>query len=223
MKERLCAVIFAALVMAGAAGPAEAAMIEPLATAVHAVALAGALDGGTTAAILGGGSIGLSVLLAARAAGCGAVVVSEPVVAKRELAVELGAAAALDAAGDPAGEIRAALGGRPDVVFDCVGNIASVTSSIALADRGGRVVVVGVGHGDVPIGIETIQDHEVSVRGSAMYLPRDFDRAEELVSTGAAARLVTRLYPLHEIEAAFAAARSGQQVKVHITTGDRDR
>jgi L-iditol 2-dehydrogenase len=194
---------------------AAAALIEPLATAVHAVETAGGVAGATVA-ILGGGSIGQSVLLAARAAGAERVVVTDPVATKRALAVALGAAVALppDAAPD---EVRAALDGRPDVVFDCVASAGSLGSAIDLAVKGGTVVVVGVGHGPLTVAIETLQDQEVRVAGSAMYTPADFARAESLIAAGLPVeRLISAVHPLSEAVAALRAAATGNEVKIHM-------
>lgn len=198
-------------------GMADAAMIEPLATAVHAVRLS-RLEAGATVVVTGGGSIGLCVLLAARAAGAASVVVCEPQVGKRDLAVQLGAAAALDPAdGDIADRIRQLLGGRPDVVFDCVAGPATIQDAVSLASRGGTVVVVGVGHGPVQIPIESVQDDEVAIIGSAMYHPADFDRAEDLVVAGApVGSLITAVLPLSRAVDGFRRAAAGLEVKVHL-------
>ena len=197
---------------------ADAAMIEPLATAVHAVRLS-RLTPGATVVVTGGGSIGLSVLLAAEAADAATVVICEPQVGKRELAVQLGAAAALDPAdGDIADRIRDLLGGRPDVVFDCVAAPATIQHAVRLASRGGTVVVVGVGHGPVQIPIESVQDDEVAIIGSAMYHPADFDRAERLVVAGVpVGALITAVLPLERAVDGLTAAAGGLEVKVHLT------
>lgn len=196
---------------------AQAAMIEPLATAVHAVRLS-RLAPGATVVVIGGGSIGMSVLLAAKAAGAAAVVVCEPQAGKRELAVQLGAAAALEPAlSDIAVRVSDLLGGRPDVVFDCVAAPATIQQAVRFASRGGTVVVVGVGHGPVQIPIESVQDDEVAIIGSAMYHPADFDRAEQLVADGVpVGALITAVLPLAQAVDGLTAAAGGLQVKVHL-------
>ena len=68
----------------------QAALIEPLATPVHAVRLAGDVSG-KTVAILGSGTIGLLALTAVRRAGAGRIVSTDTLAAKRELALALGA------------------------------------------------------------------------------------------------------------------------------------
>jgi len=148
---------------------AEAALVEPLSTAVHAAELAGGLEG-RTVAVLGGGTIGLLVLITACCAGATAVAVSEPVSSKRARASRLGASFCCDPLeGDPVAAIRDALGGRPDIVFDCVASQASIGQAIRLAEKAGRIVVVGVSAGDVTIPLHIVQDREIRIEGSLMY------------------------------------------------------
>ena len=121
-----------------------AALIEPLSTPVHAVRLAGDVAG-RTVAVLGAGTIGLFTLAVLRAHGAGKVVSTDPNLAKRERAAALGADATIDArAPDVAGQVRQVLGGSADIVFDCVAIQSSMDQAIAIADKGGTVVVVGV-------------------------------------------------------------------------------
>ena len=121
----------------------QAALIEPLATPVHAVRLAGDLTG-KTVAILGAGTIGLLALIAARRAGAAKIVSTDTLASKRDLALALGADAAVDArVADLAGAVRGELGESADVVFDCVANQATLGEAIKMAIKGGTVVVLG--------------------------------------------------------------------------------
>lgn len=197
---------------------AQAALVEPLSTGTHAVRLAGDLQG-RTVAILGAGTIGLLTLIAAREAGTAGIAVTDLQASKRARAERLGARAGIDARDERAVErIKEALGGRPDVTFDCVSNQASIDQAIALAQKGGTVVVVGVATGPVRIPLPIVQDQEIRIEGSAMYVKQDVLRAMELVQRGAVPveEIVTATYPLEETAAAFTAARSGEQVKVQL-------
>ena len=128
-----------------------AALIEPLATPVHAVRLAGDVAG-RSVAVLGAGTIGLLTLAVLRARGAGKVVSTDPNPRKRDRAAALGADATIDArTPDVAGQVRKALGGSADVVFDCVAVQSSMDQAIAIADKGGTVVVVGVPAADVTV------------------------------------------------------------------------
>lgn len=200
---------------------AAAALVEPLSTAVHAVRLAGPLDG-SRVAILGAGSIGLLTLLVARDAGAADVVVTDLLAARRERALRLGAAAAF--AGDRedvASAIRAHFGGRADVVFDCVSTAASVDQAVTLAENGGTVLVIGVAAGAVNVPLHRIQDREIDLRGSAMYVGDDVRTAIALVRDGAVPlhEFVTSSLDLSEAAAAFELARQPGEVKVQLTVG----
>ncbi len=204
------------LLPAGMTMPAGA-MVEPLSCVVHATRLVGGVEG-KTVAVIGAGSIGLLAMLNALASGAGRVVVSDTVAAKRDLAVALGAHAALDAANASlADAISSELEGRPDIVLDCVGSPSSVRFAVERAVPGGRVAVIGVCSGTAELPTVLLQDREVMVAGSAMYLPDDFDRALELVASGLEVeRLVTRTVDLDDVREGFEAAASGSEVKVHV-------
>lgn len=193
------------------------AMVEPLSCVVHAARLIGGVDG-KTVAVVGAGSIGLLAMLNALASGADRVVVSDTISAKRDLAVSLGAHAAFDATSATLADgIRNELGGRPDVVLDCVGSPSSVRFAAKQAEPGGRVAVIGVCTGEVELPVGLLQDREVMVAGSAMYVPEDFDRALDLVASGLPVeRLVTRTVDLDEARVGFEAASSGDDVKVQV-------
>jgi len=200
-----------------------AALIEPLSTPVHAVRLAGEAAG-RTAAVLGAGTIGLFTLAVLRAHGAGKVVSTDPNLAKRGRAEALGADSAIDArAPDVAGQVRRALGGSADIVFDCVATQSSMDQAIAIADKGGTVVVVGVPARDVTVPLPIVQDHQIRIQGSATYLPEDYAESADLLRRGAVktADFVTATRPLDQVTEAFDLASSGQHVKVLVTVGER--
>jgi 2-desacetyl-2-hydroxyethyl bacteriochlorophyllide A dehydrogenase len=197
---------------------AAAALVEPLSTATHAARLAGELVG-SVVAVLGAGTIGLLMLRTVISAGVGSVGVTDLQVAKRDRALRLGADLAIDPAQpDALDQLRSSFGRRPDVVFDCVANEASMSQAIRLAERGGVVVVVGVPEEPVRIDLPIVQDREVSIRGSAMYVAVDVRRAMDLMISGSvdAEDIVTATFPLAEAEQGFAAARRGTEVKVQL-------
>jgi L-iditol 2-dehydrogenase len=190
---------------------AEAAMVEPLSTATHAVRVAQGVCG-ETVVVLGAGSIGLLTMLAARATGAKSIAVTDPLPAKRVLALELGADLAVDpTATDAVRHIRASLPSRPDVVFDCVSTQASIDQAIELALKGGTVVVEGVPRAAVSIPLPLVQDRELRLQGTAMYVREDVERAIQLISSGQipVERLLSRSFPLTEAEQAFRAAAEG--------------
>ncbi|MFJ8713694.1 zinc-binding dehydrogenase [Streptomyces violaceus] len=198
----------------------EAALVEPLATPVHAVAKAGDLTG-RAVVVLGAGPIGLLVLAAARHAGAAAIAVTDLLPGKRDRALRLGADAALPAdAADLTEQARQALGGPVDVVFDCVAREQSMAQATDVVTKGGRIIVVGVGAaGTTPVRLDLIQDREISVEGTLMYTADDYRTALALIASGAVDtdEIVTATFPLEEAAEAFAASLAPEHVKVLVT------
>jgi len=197
-----------------------AALIEPLSTPVHAVRLAGDVEG-RTVAILGAGTIGLLVLSVVLAHGARRVVVTDVLAAKRDRAVSLGADLAVDAAApDVVAQVRAGLGESADVVFDCVAIGPTVNAAIQMADKGGTVVVVGVPTADISVPLAIIQDHQIRIQGSATYLPEDYAESIALLRNGSVRvdAVVTAVRDLADVADAFAQSVSGEHIKVLVTT-----
>jgi 2-desacetyl-2-hydroxyethyl bacteriochlorophyllide A dehydrogenase len=199
---------------------AAAALVEPLSTPVHAVRLAGPDLTGKSVAVLGAGTIGLLTLAAARHAGARRIAVSDTLPDKRERARRLGA----DSVHDPSAPgfvdtVRADLGTSADVVFDCVAVQQTVDQAIAIALKGGTVVVVGVPAGPVTVPLPEIQDLQVRIQGSATYTREDIDQAISMLTGGLVDidEIVTARYDFTNVAEAFDEASSGRQVKVLVT------
>lgn len=146
------------------------ALTEPTSVALHAVKK-GRVQPGETIAVVGAGTIGLLVLQAALACGARRGYVIEPVAHRRQIAEELGVAAAIDPAAKAADkEIHALTSGlRADVVFECVGSPQVVDAAIRVAGKGGRVVLVGVYTESSPASWGRLQGHEKELIGSSAY------------------------------------------------------
>lgn len=123
----------------------EIAMVEPLAIGIYAVDLA-ELQSHEIVAVLGAGAIGLSILQAAKLAGARRIIVSEPIKARRDLALKLGASEVLDPrASEPDEIVKHLTGGRgADVIFECAGEADAVRQASRMAAILGRVLVVGI-------------------------------------------------------------------------------
>ena len=200
-----------------------AALIEPLSTPVHAVRLAGGVEG-KAVAVLGAGTIGLMVLSVLRAHHAGRIVVTDPLAGKRERASGLGADAVVDPrSGDVVARVRAELGQSADAVFDCVAIQSSLDQAIAIADKGGTVVIVGVPASDVTIALPIVQDHQIRIQGSATYLPEDYAESIDLLEHGLvrSADFITATRPLEQVAEAFALSASGEHVKVLVTIAEQ--
>jgi 2-desacetyl-2-hydroxyethyl bacteriochlorophyllide A dehydrogenase len=204
----------------------QAVLIEPLSTPIHAVRLAGPDLTGRTVAILGAGTIGLLTMAAARRAGAARIAVSDTLAGKRDLARKLGADSVHDAASpDMVADIRNDLGTSADVVFDCVSVQGTIDQAMALAMKGGTIVVVGVPAAPVTVPLPEIQDLQIRIQGSATYTRDDYNEAISMLTAGLVRPedFVTARYPLSEVAAAFEDASSGRQVKVVVVADDEKR
>jgi L-iditol 2-dehydrogenase len=203
----------------------DAAIVEPLSSGTHAIRLAGGVDG-KRVAVLGTGTIGLLTIAAAKASGAATIATTDLVPENRQRALAMGADAAIDplAGSRPevADTLRDALGERPDVTFDCVAVQPTVDLAVDLAQRGGTVVVLGVPTDQRSVALPLVQDREIRIQGSAMYVRRDVERALEIVQEGGVdvAHLITGRFSLDRAAEAFAAAASTEHVKVQVYVGE---
>lgn len=145
----------------------QAALVDPLATALHGVRRS-ALKPGDRVLILGAGPIGLMTLQCALLAGARAVYASEISPTRRGLAQRLGATAVFDpretnlyVALDEVTEGRG-----PDVVFECAGVPATLQDAITLVRKGGQIMVVGICEEPVEADFMTVVLNELEVRGA---------------------------------------------------------
>jgi 2-desacetyl-2-hydroxyethyl bacteriochlorophyllide A dehydrogenase len=204
----------------------QASLVEPLATPVHAVRLAfdGAQDlSEKSVVIIGAGTIGLLTLAAAKHFNAKRIVITDRLEGKRERALRLGADAVANADDlDVVDQVRSILGESADVVFDCVSIQPTVNQAIAMADKAGTVVIVGVPAKEVTIPLPIIQDHQIRIQGSATYLPVDYEDSIKIIASGAvnADEIVTSVYPKEKAQEAFDIAIAGDQVKVLIRFGN---
>lgn len=197
----------------------QAVLVECLATPVHAARIAGDLLGARVA-VLGAGTIGLFSVIAAHLAGAGRIVVSDLERSKRSRALGHGADAAVDAASPGfAEEVRAALGGPPDVVFDCVANERSIAQAVGVLRRAGTLLVVGVPPRDLLVPMPLVQDWELRVQGCANYTEADIEASLAIATAGElpAEVVISHVLPFDAAAEAFELAGRNTSGKVVLT------
>jgi 2-desacetyl-2-hydroxyethyl bacteriochlorophyllide A dehydrogenase len=198
-----------------------AALVEPLSTPVRAVRRAGDVTG-RRVVVLGAGPIGVMVLLSALRAGAASVVVADLVASKRERALRFGAAGVFDAsAPDAVAQARALLGGPADVVFDAVARDSSIAQGIDLLRKGGKLVVIGVSAGATPVPLDLVQDRELDILGTLMFVGEDMREAIAMLAEGAVPvqDMITATFDITRAGEAFAASADPEQLKVLVTVG----
>jgi L-iditol 2-dehydrogenase len=193
-------------------------MLEPVTIAVHAVDL-GNLAPGKTVAVSGSGTIGLLVQQIAMRAGAARVLVSDPVLEKREMAKRLGADWAIDPlADDLVGLGRELTEHRGfDTVFECSGKTSAAQQCIGLADKCGTVVWVGVYPEDatIPINPYHMYANELTVR-STIVSPYVFPRGLKLLSKLDLEPMISEVVPLADIARALAGRKSSPAIKILV-------
>ncbi len=161
----------------------EAAMIEPLAVAVHAVGRTGGVQG-KKVVVLGAGTIGNLVGQVAKASGAEAVLITDINGYKLDKARACGMDVVVNTHEEALGAaIRRAFGpDGADLILECVGVSETINQAIDNARKGSTVVMVGVAGAVTVTNFGYIQDHELDVRGTLMYQKPDFERAIALVA-----------------------------------------
>jgi L-iditol 2-dehydrogenase len=122
----------------------QAALIEPLGVALHAVDLA-RIRVGDTVAIIGAGPIGLMMLQLVRLSGASAVFVTDKFPWRLALAERWGARPILSDGPDPVDVVsRETLGRGVDIAIEAAWADHSIGQAADMARLGGRVVLVGI-------------------------------------------------------------------------------
>ncbi len=179
----------------------RAALIEPLAVAVHAVRVSD-LKVGDITAVLGAGPVGILTAQMARLAGA-AVYVSEVSPRRLNIARRLGFAVIDARSTDPVAEIlRATEGEGVPVVFETAGVQATITQAGQVARILGQILQVGMPKAPVEMDLTPLLFREVRITPIRVYREEDFDLAIRLAAANVLQleEPVTHILPLNELE-----------------------
>lgn len=145
----------------------QAALVEPVSIAVHAVSLA-PLNLGDTAVVVGVGTIGLLIIQILRTAGCGQIIALDIDHGKFDLARRFGAAVCWDPREeDLIHRIRSLTKGRgADLAFDAVGLSFTVGQAAGLLRKGGALVLVGNLSPQADLPLQSVVTREIALYGS---------------------------------------------------------
>lgn len=198
--------------------PAIVALQEPMGNAVHA-AFVEPIEG-RSVLVTGCGPIGLCAVAIARAAGASWVGATDTEPYRLQMAMTMGADAALDAA-DPEtpGRIGAATGGDGvDVVLEMSGAPAALELGLRVATRGGRISLLGIFTGPVPVELSDLVIMK-GLRLHGVYGRRIYDtweRTQALLRSGSldVSPVITHRLDLAEWPAAFELLASRHAGKV---------
>jgi L-iditol 2-dehydrogenase len=177
---------------------AQAAMLEAVSVALHAVRVSEAKPG-STALVIGAGMIGLLTLQAARAAGCKRIFIADVDATRLELARNIGADEALRSAGLIELVHKLTGGEGVDHVFEAVGRNETVAAAIDAARKGGTVTLIGNIAPEVTLPLQKVVTRQIRLQGSCASAG-EYPQAIELIASGQIKvdPLITAVAPLEE-------------------------
>ncbi len=197
--------------------PQLAALVEPMAVAVHALDLVSA-PGQQSAGIIGAGPIGLLTLIAASARTGWHLRVAERVASRRGLASALGAHEVFEDV-DAAGERWA------DVVFEAAGRPSTLAGGVRWLRPGGRMALIGIYEEPVTFDPTDVVVKEGWLVGVSAYGRQDLVEATILLESHAAAarQVISDVLPLEQAAEGLERCRSGSATgKVLLRCGLTD-
>ena len=163
----------------------QAALTEPMAVGIHAVAKAQptARD---AVLVVGCGPVGLAVIAGLKLEGIGPIVASDFSPKRRALAETLGADVVVDPGAEDVSKVFAkAAGSKQALLFECVGVPGVIDQVMRDAPRGARIVVAGVCMEADRIRPMFGIHKELSIQFVLGYTPEEFERSLHALAEGA--------------------------------------
>jgi 2-desacetyl-2-hydroxyethyl bacteriochlorophyllide A dehydrogenase len=188
-------------------------------TSVHAVYDRGNVHAARSAAVVGSGGVGQVIIQLLKDLGLHVVAVSRSE-SKLEAAKHFGADQTIKA-GDPGigAKARETFKDGLDIVFDCVGSKESMTDSLEMVKRCGRIVMVGEEEAQLPATSTQIAQRELEVVGSRNGTRSNMELGLQLLARGVIRPLISDTFPLDEINEAFDKVRKGAAGRVVVKVG----
>lgn len=197
----------------------EGAMVEPTAVGLHAVHLAD-IKIGDKVLVIGAGVIGLLSAMFAKKEGASLVAISETNMNRAKRAIELEVTDKYYDAKNPEmmNELMSDTMGGFDVVIECCGNDAAVTSAIMATRPGGTIVLVGVATGAITIPTVVSVMSELTIKGAIAYTKEEFSTCIDLIANKQidVMKFVDDIVGLDEVQASYERLTSGSDPAIKI-------
>jgi L-iditol 2-dehydrogenase len=182
----------------------QAAMAEPVSVGIWAARRCG-VTGGDRVLVTGAGPIGLLAAQIARALGADTPVIADVSEARLSRARDLGLRVVHPSTGHPG----TAPSEEFDVLLECSGAPAALTSGMRQLARAGRVALVGMGADSVALDVPLVQGRELSITGVFRYA-NTYPLALQLINSGVVnvTDVITHRFPIEETERALTIGRT---------------
>ena len=190
-------------------------------TGVGAVINTARVEAGSSVLVIGCGGVGLNCIQGAVLAGAGRIIAVDVKANKLEYAKQFGATDVLDASeGDTAARVIELTGGGVDYAFEAIGFSKTIVDCYESTRPGGTTVVVGMAPEDdmMTIPALSLPRTEKVIRGSWYGSARPWIDLPKMVDLYMGGRLqvdplLSRTYPLDEINEAYAALDRGDMAR----------
>jgi alcohol dehydrogenase/propanol-preferring alcohol dehydrogenase len=164
---------------------------------------------GQSIVLIGAGGLGLAAIAVLRALGHETIVAVDVSAEKRSAALLAGATAAVDGTGEDAAA-RIAATGPVGAVLDFVGSDATARTGLAVLPKGGTLVLVGIGGGELTLSVAGTIFRAHSIRGSLTGSIAELRAVIALAQTGALAPTPVQDQPKHRVNDVMTALDAGR-------------
>lgn len=204
----------------------QGTLIEPLAVGIHSLNRA-QMSPGKSLIVFGAGTIGLAVLITARALGIAEVMLTDVKDFNLKTAKELGAKHTVNVSReDLSSSVKEVFGSEgADAAILAVGNASIFKDALALTKRDGYIVIVGFVHEEIDLNLHDIgaTGKEKVVTGSTVYTGKDFEKVLELLQDESMKKdldkLITHEMGIDEVQKAHELIVGGKEDVIKIVLG----
>jgi D-arabinose 1-dehydrogenase-like Zn-dependent alcohol dehydrogenase len=164
-------------------------------------------------AVLGAGGLGLMAIGMLRALGHERIVAVDIDETKLGAARETGAAAVVDGrAPDAASKLQQIAGGPLYGAVDLVNNTATATLGLGALRKGGKIIMVGLYGGEVPLSLVAVVQRALSIVGSSVGTVAELKQVVELARAGTLKQIPIEKRPLSDVSRTLDELKAGSIV-----------
>jgi L-iditol 2-dehydrogenase len=197
---------------------ADGALVEPLAVSLYGANQSG-MKAGDNVLVLGGGTVALYTIYWARRLGARRIVAISRSNRRKDLCLAMGADAFVQYGENEAGEVTEALGGAPDLVYECVGAQGMLAKAVQHAGLLGTVISLGFCTSPDALIPGLASFKLVNMKFIVGYTMKEFFYIAEQMDKGHVdpKTIITSDIPLADLPATMEALRGpNNETKVHV-------
>jgi (R,R)-butanediol dehydrogenase/meso-butanediol dehydrogenase/diacetyl reductase len=197
---------------------ADGALIEPLAVGLYGVRMS-RIQPGDRVLVLGAGSVALCTIYWAKRLGAGRIVAMSRSARRKAMSLRMGSDAFVQYGDNEIGEVMEALGGKPDIVYECVGSPGFLMKGIQHVRDLGQVISMGFCTSPDTIIPAVTGFKGVSLQFPVGYALKDFQYAADVMDNGHVDPkvLISSVVTLDQLPATFDKLRgANNETKVQV-------